>query len=203
MKDLTPEDRPREKLLRNGPTALGDNELVALVLGSGFRGTGALQLANELLRARGGVHGLVRSTAADLARTAPARAAARAPQEGPSVLIVDDNEDAAAMLAEYVASLGYRVRTAHDGPAALKAVVEASPDMALLDIGLPVMDGYELASRLRQAPAPPKLIAVTGYGQAADRERTRQSGFDAHLVKPVDLDALADLLERLRGDSVS
>lgn len=66
MKDLTPEDRPREKLLRNGPTALGDNELVTLVLGSGFRGTGALQLANELLRARGGVHGLVRSTAADL-----------------------------------------------------------------------------------------------------------------------------------------
>jgi DNA repair protein RadC len=68
MKDLTPEDRPREKLLRNGPAALGDNELVALVLGSGFPGTDALHVANDVLRARGGVHGLVRSTAADLAQ---------------------------------------------------------------------------------------------------------------------------------------
>lgn len=68
MKDLTPEDRPREKLLRNGPAALGDNELVALVLGSGFRGTDALHVANDVLRARGGVHGLVRSTPADLAQ---------------------------------------------------------------------------------------------------------------------------------------
>jgi DNA repair protein RadC len=67
MKDLTPEDRPREKLLRNGPNALGDNELVALVLGSGFRGADALRVANDLLRVRGGLHGLVRSTAADLA----------------------------------------------------------------------------------------------------------------------------------------
>lgn len=67
MKDLSPDDRPREKLLRSGPAALGDNELVALVLGSGFRGSGALYVANELLRARGGVHGLVRSSAADLA----------------------------------------------------------------------------------------------------------------------------------------
>ena len=66
MKDLAPGDRPREKLLKNGPTALGDNELIALVLGSGCRGTGALRLANELLRVRGGLHGLARSTSADL-----------------------------------------------------------------------------------------------------------------------------------------
>src|SRR4029453_16302392 len=66
MKDLTPDDRPREKLLRNGPAALGDNELVALVLGYGLRGMDALSVANELLRTRGGVHGLVRSTAAAL-----------------------------------------------------------------------------------------------------------------------------------------
>jgi DNA repair protein RadC len=70
MKDLSPDDRPREKLLRHGAAALGDNELVALVLGSGVRGTDALQVANELLRARGGVHGMVRSTIADLARVA-------------------------------------------------------------------------------------------------------------------------------------
>jgi DNA repair protein RadC len=70
MKDLAPDDRPREKLLRHGAAALGDNELVALVLGSGFRDVGALRLANELLRARGGVHGLVRSTVADLVQVA-------------------------------------------------------------------------------------------------------------------------------------
>lgn len=70
MKDLSPDDRPREKLLRHSAAALGDNELVALVLGSGFRGAGALRVANELLQARGGVHGLVRSTISDLARTA-------------------------------------------------------------------------------------------------------------------------------------
>src|SRR3954470_11639068 len=68
MKDLTPADRPREKLLQHGPAALGDNELVALILGSGFRGAGALHVATELLRARGGLHGLVRSTAGDLAQ---------------------------------------------------------------------------------------------------------------------------------------
>ena len=68
MKQLTPDDRPREKLLKNGPAALGDNELVALVLGHGLRGMDALHVANELLQARGGVHGLVRSTAADLSR---------------------------------------------------------------------------------------------------------------------------------------
>jgi DNA repair protein RadC len=70
MKDLSPDDRPREKLLRHGVVALGDNELVALVLGNGFRGAGALHVANELLRLRGGVHGLVRSTTADLASVA-------------------------------------------------------------------------------------------------------------------------------------
>jgi CheY-like chemotaxis protein len=71
--------------------------------------------------------------------------------------------------------------------------------VALLDIGLPVMDGFELAARLRATPegAAMKLIAVTGYGQAADRERSRSAGFDAHLVKPVDLEMLADLLEAL------
>jgi DNA repair protein RadC len=70
LKDLSPDDRPREKLRRHSAAALGDNELVALVLGNGFRGAGALRVANELLRARGGVHGLVRSTVDDLARTA-------------------------------------------------------------------------------------------------------------------------------------
>jgi signal transduction histidine kinase len=125
-------------------------------------------------------------------------AAARAARGGPAILIVDDNADAAAMLAEWVESLGYRVATAHDGPAALQTMAVSSPSIALLDIGLPVMDGYELASRVRQAHGKSvKLVAITGYGQAADRERSRAAGFDAHLVKPVDLDALAALLEEL------
>jgi signal transduction histidine kinase len=119
--------------------------------------------------------------------------------DGLTVLIVDDNQDAAEMLSEYVGSLGYRVWTAFDGPSALRVALETSPAIALLDIGLPVMDGFELAGRLREMPGkgPIKLVAITGYGQESDRERSRSAGFDAHLVKPVDMDALEDLLRLL------
>jgi signal transduction histidine kinase len=119
--------------------------------------------------------------------------------DGLTVLIVDDNEDAAEMLSEYVSSLGYRVWTAFDGPSALRVAGATSPAIALLDIGLPVMDGFELAGRLREmsGEAGLKLVAITGYGQESDRERTRSAGFDAHLVKPVDMDALEDLLRVL------
>ena len=122
---------------------------------------------------------------------------------GTPVLIVDDNQDAAEMLAAYVQSLGYRVQVAFDGPAALNVARELSPRIALLDLGLPVMDGFELAGRLRQLPglSAVKLIAITGYGQESDRERTRAAGFDAHLVKPVDMEALEDLLRSL-GETV-
>ena len=115
------------------------------------------------------------------------------------VLVVDDNQDAAEALSYLLSRAGHEVEVAGDASQALSAADAFRPQIAILDIGLPVMDGYELASRLRQAAAPPKLVAITGYGQAADRQRTRESGFDAHLVKPVDLDALADLLESLRG----
>ena len=141
---------------------------------------------------------LASGAAVDAGPPPPSRLPARVDERRPGVLIVDDNEDAAAMLAEFVRSLGYRVRTAHDGPGALRVAAEATPHIALLDIGLPVMDGYELASRLREVYQNGlKLIAVTGYGQEADRDRSRQAGFDAHLVKPVDLDVLAALLETL------
>jgi signal transduction histidine kinase/DNA-binding response OmpR family regulator len=118
---------------------------------------------------------------------------------GTAVLVVDDNADAAEMLAEYVGSLGYRVRSALDGPSALRVAEEMHPAIALLDIGLPVMDGFELARRLRDsdALADIKLVAITGYGQETDRERSREAGFDAHLVKPVDLDHLEQLLQEL------
>jgi CheY-like chemotaxis protein len=103
------------------------------------------------------------------------------------------------MLSAYVGSLGYRVTLAFDGPAALRAAQKASQEIALLDIGLPVMDGFELAERLRELPghAGLKLIAITGYGQDSDRARSREIGFDAHLVKPVDMDALEVLLREL------
>ncbi|HTV25511.1 MAG TPA: response regulator, partial [Polyangiaceae bacterium] len=105
------------------------------------------------------------------------------------VLIVDDNEDAAEMLAAALDAKGYNTRVAHDAPTALRVAADFVPDAALLDIGLPVMDGYELAAHLRAIPALAHihLVAVTGYGQSEDRRRTRDAGFHHHLVKPVDI----------------
>ena len=117
------------------------------------------------------------------------------------VLVVDDNPDASHMLAEALAFEGFESRTAADGPAALRAVDEFSPHVALLDLGLPVMDGYELAAQLRQRPDAPQLIAVTGYGAAADHERSTAAGFADHLVKPVDVDELVQSLRRLGTSS--
>jgi len=127
---------------------------------------------------------------------AAAESSAITPGAGRRVLVVDDNEDAAEMLAEYLNSLGYTTRTALDGPSALALFDEFAPDAAVLDIGLPVMNGYELARRIRgRADAVRlRLIAVTGYGQPSDRERTAAAGFDAHLVKPVDIEALIALI---------
>jgi signal transduction histidine kinase/DNA-binding response OmpR family regulator len=113
------------------------------------------------------------------------------------VLIVDDNEDAALMLAEFLVELGHEVRTAHDGPSAIEVAGGFRPTICLVDIGLPVMDGYEVARRLRQLEQLPDnihLVALTGYGQETDRRRSREAGFDGHLVKPVDLEVLAKSL---------
>jgi len=108
------------------------------------------------------------------------------------VLVVDDNLDAAEMLAEWLSAIGHSVRVAADGPTALEIAADFKPDVALLDIGLPVMDGYEVARRLREQPgcAKMRLIALTGYGQESDHDRSRRAGFEDHLVKPVDLDAI-------------
>jgi CheY-like chemotaxis protein len=114
------------------------------------------------------------------------------------VLLVDDNEDAADVMAEVLRLRGCEVSVAHDGPEALALAQRAAHDIALVDLGLPVMDGYELADRLRSdlGHAVPKLIAVTGYGQESDRKRTHQAGFVAHLVKPVGLEELLDAIAR-------
>jgi PAS domain S-box-containing protein len=121
------------------------------------------------------------------------------------VLVVDDNLDAAQMLAEILADFGCTVRSVHDGPSAIEAAAEFHPDVALLDIGLPVMDGYEVARRLTDQPslAGIRLVAVTGYGQRQDRQRSAESGFHAHLVKPVDASRLRAALEDLVSSSPS
>jgi CheY-like chemotaxis protein len=104
------------------------------------------------------------------------------------VLVVDDNQDAADSLALLVQVAGHEVRTAHDGPTALEVAKTFRPEVVLLDIGLPRMDGYEVARQLRKQPGLEKVVlaAVTGYGQEEDRRRTHEAGIDEHLVKPVD-----------------
>src|SRR6266446_5148490 len=113
------------------------------------------------------------------------------------ILLVDDNEDAAAMLAEILATAGHEVRTAGDGPTALQSASTFRPDLAVLDIGLPAMDGYELAARLRAqaGAAAPILIALSGYGQESDRARSEAAGFAVHLVKPIDAMELLSTIE--------
>ena len=106
------------------------------------------------------------------------------------ILVVDDNIDVAETTAELLAAMGYQVSVAHEGREALARAARFRPQVCLLDIGLPMMDGYELARRLRELPdlRPLRLVALTGYGESGDSALA--GSFDAHLVKPVDLDAL-------------
>jgi len=116
---------------------------------------------------------------------------------GQRILIIEDNEDAADCLRAGLESLGHIVRTAHAAPEGLEMVEDFRPEVVLLDIGLPEIDGYEAARRVRsRLGRNVRLIAVTGWGQERDRERARQAGFDAHLTKPVTLEALARALRR-------
>jgi signal transduction histidine kinase/ActR/RegA family two-component response regulator len=117
------------------------------------------------------------------------------------VLIVDDNEDAAQSLEMILRIVGHDVRTAHDGPQAVLAAREFQPRVVLLDIGLPQMNGYDVARQIRQQPwsAGTVLIAVTGWGQEEDRRRSNEAGFDHHLVKPVAPDVIMDLLASVRA----
>jgi len=135
---------------------------------------------------------------------APAAAAARdgAPAEPRRVLVVDDNRDAAQTLAEMLRLWGHEVRIAHDGPEALERAGEWPPEMVLLDIGLPGLDGYQVAERLRKESRNARemtLIALTGLGQQEDRARAMAAGFDHHLTKPVKPATLKELLAGGRG----
>jgi PAS domain S-box-containing protein len=120
---------------------------------------------------------------------------------GRTVLVVDDNVDAAESLAMVLGLHGYHVRTKHDGESAIAAVQQEKPDAVVLDIGLPQMDGYEVARRLRSVPGGEQmlLIALTGYGQPEDKQRAEDAGFDFHLVKPVDPGMLEKLLSQRDG----
>jgi CheY-like chemotaxis protein len=116
------------------------------------------------------------------------------------VLVVDDNRDSAQTMQMLLEAAGHEVRSVYDGHSAIAAAEAWKPEAVLLDLGLPGMDGYEVAEWLRQMPitARVKLIAMTGYGQEEDRRRTTLSGFDAHLVKPVDMETLGRILKATR-----
>src|SRR5204862_5428057 len=115
---------------------------------------------------------------------------------GRRILVVDDNKNSADSLSMLLGIIGMEVRTAYDGLEAVAAAAAFNPDMVLLDIGLPKLDGYEAARRIREQPwgKDMVLVAVTGWGQEEDRRRSQEAGFNAHLVKPLDPAALQALL---------
>jgi PAS domain S-box-containing protein len=134
--------------------------------------------------------------------TAPVEEARMAPAAtGLRVLVVDDNVDGAQTLASIMELEGHRVRVAHSGPAALREAAEYRPDVVVLDIGLPELNGHEVARRLRKLPGLEGvvLVALTGYGQESDREESRQAGFDHHLVKPAEYEDLSEILRIAAG----
>jgi CheY-like chemotaxis protein len=112
------------------------------------------------------------------------------------VLVVDDNVDTVESFALLLQALGHDVQTAHDGPMAVQAALDYRPDVMLLDIGLPGLNGYEVAKRIRQQPDLNNvvLVALTGYGQEADRQTSLQAGFNQHLIEPARFDQLQQIL---------
>ncbi|HEX3758777.1 MAG TPA: ATP-binding protein [Kofleriaceae bacterium] len=131
-----------------------------------------------------------RATSRQIAAAFPTEPATR------RILVVDDNEDARGLLADILSQLGHDVRAVGDGPQALAMLREFTPDVAVLDIGLPGMDGYELAAQLHRAlpGSGVRVIALSGYGQASDRARSEAAGFAGHLVKPVEVRRLLEAI---------
>jgi CheY-like chemotaxis protein len=121
------------------------------------------------------------------------------------ILVVDDNQDAATVLAILLKTMGNETRIAHDGLVAIDVAGEFRPKIVLMDIGMPRLNGYESARRIRNEPwgKDMLLVALTGWGQEEDRQRTREAGFDHHLVKPVDPAALREVLAQLDGSTAS
>ena len=136
----------------------------------------------------------------DAAPAAPSQTSIESAATPLTILVVDDNRDSAEMLAMLLQLGGHETHTAHDGLAAVDAIHRLEPDVVVLDIGLPGLSGYEVARRVRDESGSsrrPFLVALTGWGQEEDRRRSKDAGFDAHLVKPVDEAALTKLLAEL------
>jgi CheY-like chemotaxis protein len=172
-----------------------------------------LTLARELVQLHGGTIGVYSAglgRGAEFTVTLPVVAAPPVvPREAPddadeaarrglSVLIADDNVDFALSLATMLETQGHSVRVVHDGQAAYEAAIHGRPDIAFFDIGMPVLNGYELARRLRDESGEREmtLVAITGWGQESDRVRARDAGFDHHLVKPVEFERVLELLRQ-------
>jgi CheY-like chemotaxis protein len=141
---------------------------------------------------RAGAHPARDASSHDVAGARPGHTVRR-------VLVVDDNPDAAELLTEALLHAGHEVRTAGDGPSALQLVETFVPDIAFLDIGLPAMDGYELAGLLQRVPSlsHTQLVAITGYAQDDDRKRALASGFGEHLAKPLYIENVLECIDRL------
>jgi signal transduction histidine kinase/ActR/RegA family two-component response regulator len=181
------------------------------------RASGGLGLGLTLVRALVGMHGgtvAARSEGAGQgsefhvrlplfagdAAVVPTARGQEGPATGVEIVVVEDNVDIREMLSELLVLDGYRVSGAGDGPQGLTRILSQEPDIALIDVGLPGFDGYELARRARaRLGNRPVLIAMTGYGQPDDRARAFEAGFDEHVVKPVSVEDLAEAMERARA----
>ncbi len=161
--------------------------------------------ANEPPEAKPGPVGAARATESGMATVVTPLVTASAARMARRILIADDNNDALESLATLLELSGHEVFTATNGGTALQSVERHLPEVVLLDIGMPLLDGYEVAKRIRAQPWGQRitLVALTGWGQDSDRRRSREAGFDSHLVKPLDLETLTDLLARLPASSVS
>ena len=168
----------------------GSVEARSAGLGNGSEFVVRLPLASESLREKRGPESAV-------APSLPL-------SSGHRLLVVDDNRDAADSLAMLLKLQGHEVRVAHSGPAALEITKDYAPDVVFLDIGMPGMDGYEVARRLRQQPGLEKVVlaALTGWGQQEDRRRTAEAGFDHHLVKPPEPKAVEGVLAQLKRPDI-
>jgi two-component system CheB/CheR fusion protein len=125
--------------------------------------------------------------------------------EGAKIVVVEDNPDSRELLCHLLARFGFECHTAENGPEAIAVIERVQPDVAILDVGLPEMDGFEVARRLRADSrwADLYLIALTGYGRSSDRTTSREAGFDEHLVKPVQLEQLLAALGKVHADEPS